>query len=207
MKPPTRKPLDRNGWNQRYLDGDLPWDSGVPDSHLAAFLREHQPPVGKVLEIGCGTGTNAVWLAGQGFAVTGLDLSEEAVKRARERASEAGVECHFFAADILQDPIPGGPYPLAYDRGCFHVFREAEDRARFASRVAEQVAPGGLWHSLIGSTDGPPREVGPPRLRAEDVAAAVEPGFEILSLSSTHFDQRRHEDVRAWFLVARRREE
>jgi hypothetical protein len=62
-----------------------------------------------------------------------------------------------------------------------------------------------LWHSLIGSTDGPPRDSGPPRRSATEIVASVEPHFEILDLQSTSFDQGSHSHARAWVLVARRR--
>ncbi|MGA7303523.1 MAG: hypothetical protein WBW88_01565, partial [Rhodothermales bacterium] len=66
-------------------------------------------------------------------------------------------------------------------------------------------APEARWHSLIGSTDGPPRDSGPPRRSAAEIIAAVEPHFEILQLRSTVFDQGDHREARAWVLVARRR--
>ncbi len=95
--------------------------------------------------------------------------------------------------------------PLVYDRGCFHSFGDGSDRARFAGRVAELLESGGLWHSLIGSTDGPPRDDGPPRRSAADIMAAVEPHFEILALKSTTFDEEGHQTKRAWILIARKR--
>ena len=67
------------------------------------------------------------------------------------------------------------------------------------------LSPEGLWYSLSGSTDGPPRDTGPPRLSAIDVCAAVEPHFEILDLRATTFDRDRHSEIRAWVLTARRR--
>lgn len=71
--------------------------------------------------------------------------------------------CRFAVWDILVAPPPGGPFHFVFDRGCFHVFDEAGEREQFAAQVAAVLAPGGLWLSLIGSTEGPPREVGPPR--------------------------------------------
>jgi hypothetical protein len=111
-----------------------------------------------------------------------------------------------FAGDFLVDEIPGAPYAFVYDRGVLHVFDSAKDRARFASRVAELLAPAGIWHSLIGSTDGPPRDVGPPRRSAVEITQAVEPHFEILELNSTAFHRDSPSPARAWILVARRRE-
>ncbi len=205
MSNQPSRPTDSASWDQRYVDGTHPWDTGRPDAHLPAVLEAHGVRPGSALEIGCGTGTNAVWLARRGFQVTGVDLSPTAIARAKARAAGAGAEVRLLAADFLVDEVPGRPFAFVYDRGCFHVFRDVEERARFASRVHGLLDPGGIWHSLIGSTDGPPREVGPPRHSALDVASAVEPLFEILELRSTMFDDDGHSDARAWVLVARRR--
>ncbi len=69
------RPLDQENWNQRYVDGQLPWDNGTPDPRLPRVLEQYGVAPGLALEIGCGTGTNLCWLAEQGFTVTGTDLA------------------------------------------------------------------------------------------------------------------------------------
>ena len=182
-------------WNDNYRSGTLPWDTGVPDEHLVAMVDGGRVARGAAVEIGCGTGTNALWLATQGFEVTALDLAELAIARARSREGAGAVQ--FGVHDILAAPLPGGPYTFAYDRGCFHVFDAPEDRARFAERVAEALAPGGLWLSIVGSTEGPARDSGPPRRSLRDLAVAVEPFLELLELVDTDFAAGRHADARA----------
>ncbi len=196
---------DRASWEQRYVDGEIPWDTGKPDDHLRRAIAEYGVRPSKVLEIGCGTGTNAIWLAGQGFVVTGLDLSPTAIAQAETKVAAAGVQCRFFTADFLKEQVPGAPFDFVFDRGCFHIFGEVEERLHFATQVSRKLAPEGLWCSLIGSTDGPPRDHGPPRRSAAEIVASVEPSFEILELRSTAFDEDRHRHARAWLLVARRR--
>ena len=200
----TTPPKDPARWEQRYRDEDLPWDTGEPDIHLQQFAHAFTP--GRVLEVGCGTGTNALWLESQGYSAVGVDLSPTAIARARAKAEAAGSGCQFLALDFLEDPVPGGPFGLVYDRGCFHVFDDLEVRRQFAARIAGLLGPGGTWHSLIGSTDGPPRDTGPPRLSIRDVSAALEDQFEVLSLASTLWDESSFNDARAWKLVARKRE-
>lgn len=205
MSRERKRPRDRAGWEQRYADGDLPWDSGRPDIHLPGVLESHGIGKRKAVEIGCGTGTNTIWLAQQGFEMTGMDIARNAIARAEEKVSAAGVDAHLFVGDFLIDQVPGAPFQFVYDRGVFHVIDASEDRSRFASRVAELLVPDGMWHSLVGSTDGPPRESGPPRRSATEIIQAVEPHFELLELSSTTFDRDSHSQTRAWILVARRR--
>jgi 2-polyprenyl-3-methyl-5-hydroxy-6-metoxy-1,4-benzoquinol methylase len=194
-----------NPWNERYAGGELPWDTGRPCSHLVEAVGAAVLPRGRILEIGCGTGTNAVWLAEQGFTVTGVDIAPLALERARARAAAAGVTIAFRAFDILGDEALQGPFEAVFDRGCFHVFDAATDRERFASRVAQLLVPGGRWLSMIGSTEGAPRETGPPRRSARDIALAVEPHLEIISLATGVFDLDREDAARAWCCVSARR--
>jgi len=191
-------------WNDHYASGDLPWDTGEVDEHLVAFVSGSGVAPGAALEIGCGTGTNALWLAQRGFDVLGVDVSPLAIDQARERLSAPAPRCRFEVHDFL-GAAPAGSFSLVFDRGCFHVFDDAEDRARFAARVAEVLAPDGVWLSLMGSTEGPPREVGPPRRTARDVAAAIEPVLAISELAAVTFATRRPVPAAAWRCVARRR--
>jgi SAM-dependent methyltransferase len=189
-------------WDDRYSSGELPWDTGVPDALLVETVQAGVTR-GRALDIGCGTGTNAIWLAQNGFDVTGVDISPRAVERARAKLGDARLACRFAVHDILASPPEGPAFQFVFDRGCFHVFDEPAERARFAERVAAALAPDGLWLSLIGSTEGGPRDMGPPRRSVRDIADAIEPHLEIVSLRSSEF--RQDPPVKAWICQARRR--
>lgn len=191
-------------WNERYVSGETPWDTGKPSEHLVAFVRARSER-GRALDVGCGTGTNAVWLAEQGFSVLGIDVSPVAIDKARAKAADAKLDCRFERVDFLHDTVFGGPFDLVFDRGCFHVFDAAGDRARFAQRVASVLARDGEWLSLIGSTEGPERDVGPPRRSARDVMGAVEPALEIMQFRSTEFHVDLPAPAAAWLCLARPR--
>jgi len=191
-------------WNERYAGGETPWDSGKRETNLVEAVQAGVIKPGRTLEVGCGTGTNALFLAQQGFDVLGVDLSSLAIEKAR--AKPANSLCRFEVLDFLAAMPAGGPFDIVFDRGCFHVFDEAEERTRFAARVAELLAPGGQWLSLIGSTEGGPRDVGPPRRSARDVMAAIEPALELLELRSIHFVVEGLGQPKAWRCLSRRRE-
>lgn len=194
-------------WNERYTTGETPWDTGEPDEHLVGFLRSGAAGAGRALEIGCGTGTNVLWLARQGVAVLGIDVAAAALEEARtKKAADGGLDCRFERLDFLRDEVPGGPFDLVFDRGCFHVFDAPGDRDRFAQRVASLLGPKGRWLSLIGSTEGPERDSGPPRRSARDVMNAIEPALEILEFRAIHFHADLAEPPAAWFCLSRRRE-
>lgn len=181
---------DKKDWNKRYDENDLPWDSGRPDTRLMALLAHWPRCRGRALDIGCGTGTNAVWLAEQGFDVTGLDISTSAIAMAKKRSADKGVECTFLADNFLDCSSDQGKFSLIFDRGCFHSVGEEEQRRQFVRQAASCLEAGGLWFSLIGNKDQPQVEgtQGPPRLSAAQICADVEADFEILRLGSSFGD-------------------
>ena len=189
-------------WNESYASGQLPWDTGQPEPLLVEFINSDAITPGSALEIGAGTGTNAIWMAERGFDVLGVDVAPLAVEKAQAKMEGRTLRCRFATADFLAAPPPGGPFQFVFDRGCFHVFDEPDQREHFAAHVAAVLAPGGLWLSLIGSTEGPPREVGPPRRSAREVTLAIEPSLEIVELRSAEF---RGANAKAWFCLARQR--
>jgi len=189
-------------WNDSYASGEPPpWDSGTPDPMLIAMIESHVIEPGRTLEVGCGTGTNAIYLAEHGFDVVGVDVAPSAIEHAR--ASAHG-RCRFETLDFLNEAAPGGPFQFVFDRGCFHTFDEEDERARFAQHVAGILVTGGMWLSLIGSTEGAPRAGGPPRRSARDVMNAIEPSLEILEFRSGEFGVR-GEALRAWLCLSRKR--
>jgi SAM-dependent methyltransferase len=189
-------------WNESYASGELPWDTGAPEPLLVEFVTAGRIQPARTLEIGAGTGTNSIWLAERGFEVVGVDLAPLAVERANAKLNGRGLGCRFATLDILAAAVPDGTFEFVFDRGCFHVFDEAEERVHFAARDAAALAPGGLWLSLIGSTEGEPREVGPPRRSGREVILAIEPVLEVVELRSAEF---RGHGAQAWFCLSRRR--
>ena len=189
-------------WNETYASGGpLPWDTGMPDPVLVEIIESGAIAAGRALEIGCGTGTNAIFLAQHGFNVLGIDISEIAVERARAKAHGT---CRFEAVDFLAAPPIGGPFEFVFDRGCFHVFDGEDERVRFAQNVAATLVEGGVWLSLIGSTEGAPREEGPPRRSAREVMHAIEPALELVELRSTEFAVYEAR-LKSWLCLSRKR--
>jgi SAM-dependent methyltransferase len=196
--------MPRRDWNANYATGELPWDSGRPEHFLVEVIRSGLVKPGRTLEVGCGTGTNALWLAEQGFDVLAVDISPLAIEKARAKPNQW--KCRFEVLDFMKAQPAGAPFDFVFDRGLLHVFDEPEEREQFAARVAALLTPTGRWLSLIGSTEGPPRDIGPPRRSARDVMAAIEPSLEILQLRTMEFDIDRQEPPKAWLCLSRPRE-
>src|SRR5436190_8223033 len=113
--------LEADHWDVQYRSGPLPWDTGRPCAELARVLSDEAIRPCRAIELGCGTGTNAVWLAARGFAVTAVDLSRLAIRRAIRRAARAGVAVRFRRGDLRDRQELGGPFEFFLDRGCYHA--------------------------------------------------------------------------------------
>ena len=194
-----------HGFEEYYRTGDTPWDIGKPDFNLIQIVTTISIQPCRALEIGCGTGDNAIWLAQQKFEVLASDTSEVAIEKAKEKAQQAGVQCSFRVADILNSGLQETPFGFAFDRGCFHTLDSGKDRKRFAQQVHLHLADGGLWLSLIGNADEKRLGPGPPQRSASDIVNAVGRYFEILSLVSGHFGSHLPDPPRAWVCLMRKR--
>ena len=194
-----------NRFEERYRTDDTPWDHGTPDTNLIDLVMQRPIPKCKVLDVGCGTGDNAIWLARQHFVATGCDISRTAIEKAKGKAALSNVDCAFIVADFLTDGIPGAPFGLVIDRGCLHCVDTAEERSRFAENVVSLLEEGGLWLTLVGNADGPAREIGPPTFTASELIAAVEPHCEIISLAAGYFGSNQTDPPKAWVCLMRNR--
>src|SRR5262245_56613997 len=105
-------PSEQEHWEGRYRTAEPPpWDTGRPSAELQRRLGQLTLAPGRAIELGCGTGSNAVWLAEQGFDVTAIDISPTAIARAEERARAASVMVRFVTADVTELPDLGEPFP------------------------------------------------------------------------------------------------
>jgi len=174
-------------WDARFRAADTPWEEDVPSEAMISLLNRYVRPGSKVLDVGCGLGTNAIWMAAQGYEVEAVDISETAIAQATARATRAGVATKFRAMDFLQPAAWSSPFQCVIDRGCLHSIRMPATRNAFAKRVSESLSNGGLWINISGSTDNPDspedrERFGYPRLSIADIAAATERLFEIIEI-------------------------
>ena len=91
-------------WNESYAAGELPWDTGEPEPLLVEFVTSGRVQPTQTLEIGAGTGTNAVWLAERGFEVLGIDVAPLAVERAIAKSKDHELACHCRRSEQVLDP-------------------------------------------------------------------------------------------------------
>lgn len=171
-----RSLLRRLLFELRYRRGRPRWDTGVTPPELRAFVEDEQVAAGRALDLGCGTGTNAVYLARRGWEAVGVDFAPHAVAQARRRVAEAGVgaRVRLLTADVTRLPDLGGPFDLALDIGCLHSVPAAR-RVAYAAGLAARLAPGATYLLFAFR---PPDRLGIPR---EEVEALFAPALSLVS--------------------------
>lgn len=150
-----------------YRLGFTPWDNHDVPAPLAALIGKL--PVGRLLDVGCGTGADAIWCAGQGWDVTGIDAVSVPVRKARRSAAAAGANVRFLHADIARIAAAelGSDYSIVQDIGCFAGLDDA-DRARAAATITEVAAAGARFLMFAFGSGGGGR-FGPRRLDASQL--------------------------------------
>ena len=148
----VRAGFAREDWNARYAGTELLW-TAQPNRLFAAEIEGIEP--GRALDVACGEGRNAVWLAELGWQVTGIDFSDVALGKAAELARARGVEVEWVAADVLVHEPPPGAFDLV---AVLYLQLPHDELARALRRAARAVAPGGalivLGHDTRNLTDG-----------------------------------------------------
>ncbi len=137
--------LRRLRFELRYMFGNTPWDTHESPPELLEFLRASPP--GRALDMGCGTGTNLLTMAEFGWQATGVDISRQAIAKARRKAGRSEHEVTLVQGDVTEaNRLPGvsGRYDLALDLGCFHVL-ERSDQRPYAYALAQLLRIGGTY--------------------------------------------------------------
>ena len=143
----------RERWNRRWAGEERAHASTAPSRFLVAETSDLSP--GTALDLACGAGRNAVWLAAHGWRVTGVDFSDVALRAARRLAAGSGVEVEWIEADVIAWPPP----PRAWDLVCvLYLQLPASERRIVLARAAEAVRPDGtllvVGHDLLNLTEG-----------------------------------------------------
>jgi 2-polyprenyl-3-methyl-5-hydroxy-6-metoxy-1,4-benzoquinol methylase len=116
----------------RYWRKQTPWDTQVTPPEVMQFVAQASP--GRALDLGCGTGTNAITLSEYGWQVTGIDFSPKAIAAGRRKAARKKLTIDFHVADVSDLSFLAGPFDFALDIGCLFSLK-APDREKYAASL------------------------------------------------------------------------
>jgi cyclopropane fatty-acyl-phospholipid synthase-like methyltransferase len=198
--------VDRATFENLYA-GPAPWDIGKPQRTFVAIADRITSPV---LDVGCGTGEHALFLAARGHRVTGIDFVEEAIRRAQTKAAQRGLAVEFLVKDATTLGNWGRQFASAIDCGLFHVLSD-DDRRRYVDGLAQVIEPGGRLFLMCFSDEEPGTE-GPRRVSRQELYDAFADGWEVESIQPARCEV--HPEFteatfseggpKVWFAVVRR---
>jgi SAM-dependent methyltransferase len=195
---PASAKLTTRLYNSAYRLGLSPWDVGPPKPELVELIEGSAAlPAGQAADLGCGAGTKSVYLAEHGWKVTGFDISPPALRQARKKAADKGVDIEFIRYDLTKDPrsVTGKTFDFLLDIGCCHSLGSA-GKASYARGIAG-IAETAATLFLFGFTKGPLS------VTQQDIDTFFEPYWDLVS--ATPGSERRTPDAGPmWYLLRRK---
>jgi SAM-dependent methyltransferase len=176
--------MDRQQFEQMY-QGQAAWDTGRPQPAIIKLAESGQIH-GSVLDVGCGTGENVLYLAAKGHEAWGIDFLPVAIERAKAKAAERGIDAHFIVGNALGLNNLGRQFDTMIDCGLFHTFSD-EERPVYAQEVAKVLRASGLLHILCFS-DEEPGTYGPRRISRQELRDSFQKGWQVQRIEPTRFE-------------------
>ena len=175
------------GFEWAYRSGEPPWDIGRPQPAIVR-LAEEGAIKGSVLDVGCGTGENALYLASRGLDVVGVDAAPTAIERAGAKATERGVRVEFVVDDALALEGLGRTFDVAIDCGLFHTFSDAE-RIRFERSIHATLRPAARY-VLLCFNQYQLGDMGPRRVTEREIRETFAKRWTVESIVEERFAAR-----------------
>jgi SAM-dependent methyltransferase len=174
--PGPRQARGANDFDAMYVAGRPPWDIGRPQPAFRE-LADRGRLVGRVLDVGCGTGEHALMAAAIGLDATGVDAAGTAVTIAGRKASERDLGARFMTWDALELADLGESFDTVLDCGLFHVFEDL-DRPKFVDALRASM-PVGAWYYMLCFSDLEPGDWGPRRIHQEEIRLSFRDGWRV----------------------------
>lgn len=170
------------------------WTAGTANPELVNLVYTKKIETGsKILEVGCGLGTESIFLAVRGMNVTAMDLSEDAINTGKTIAEQYGVNVNWIVGDLLETDLCENEFDVITDQGCFHHMQDHELEL-YNKKISKYIKPGGLF-ILRAFSDAMPAGKQPRRVTSDEMIKTFLGDFKlehmerILSFSSEKYDK------------------
>lgn len=186
-------------WDWLYLFKKTPWDTGITPPEIVAMIDSGKVQIGHALDLGCGTGTNALYLAQHGFTVTAVDVSRRAIALAKRKTRSAQLDdrVRFERGDVthLRRWVASNSTDFACDIGCFHNLNP-EARRQYVTAVTNVLKPGAIY--MLYAFEPQADRAG---VALDEIAALFDPAYRLDAMKS---GSDRHGRRSAWYTLIKR---
>jgi len=192
-------------WNNNWSDfrnKSAPWDPQTVDQSLLDYFDSNlKTKIHTVLEIGCGSGINTVWLSEQNYEVTAIDISSIAIDIAVENSKNLDKNIKFEVCDI-NEYNTSTVYDFIFDRGCYHNYLDRDDKVDFFKKVQSLLSHDGHF-LLIAGAENKNQTVGPPNHSLTSIVECLEQFLEILQVKKSVLNMNDNLSAPAWTVIAK----
>jgi len=189
-----------SGWIGAY-ERTPPWDIGHPQG-VVIELHESGELTGRVLDVGCGTGENAIYIASKGSEVVGIDFTQRAIEIAQVKSFERNTDVEFLVGDVLELDyhFREAEFDAVLDSGLFHTLPD-EERPLYVEQVARVLKPGASFFMLCFSVKQPGL-TGPRRLSVREITESFQERFQINYIRDAVFESNVHDPGARGYLTS-----
>jgi ubiquinone/menaquinone biosynthesis C-methylase UbiE len=189
-----------SGWTVAY-ETIPPWDIGHPQ-RAVVDLQESRHLAGRILDVGCGTGENAIYLADNGCDVVGIDFTPRAIEIAQVKAFERDVDVEFLVGDVLELDyhFREAEFDAVLDSGLFHTLTD-EERPLYVEQVARVLRPGGSYFMLCFSVKQPGM-TGPRRMSVSEITEVFQERFHLNYIRDVIYESNVHDSGAKGYLTS-----
>lgn len=188
-------------WEEIYAQKSTPWDMNQPEEELVNLIKNKIIIPCKALELGCGHGNDAIFLAKNNFEVTAVDISEKAITEAKRRAESAGVKVNFLVGDACELSELEEKFHFIYDRACFH-FIPLEKRKSYVENVGKLLTKKGYFVLIVSSDQD--KVKGPYRFSKQDIQNIFSEEFEVIEMKLIILQQHQEKPTPYFCLMKRK---